>query len=1114
MYFLIILLQGLVLSGFGQSQNPSSGVIPKVMPSTPEVAALAKFIDIPMGYSTGTPVINIPIHSIGIKDVSIPISLNYNTSGIRVDEAATWVGLGWNLNLGGNISRIVKSAPDELSYMNTTKTTEYLMNEMYQHKIAINTNNSNNHMSSCTCTQTEEDLANNILDAQPDVFMFNLLGYSGKFTWNQLTHQFDQTPFSNVKIEYSTDNDWIKSFKLILPNGVKAYYGISKDGLRVSNEYNNPNNITTYFDGNSSQSLNVGYSYITGWSLLSIENSIGETIEFEYESVLAKNFGRMSEMSVMGTASSYNNAYGQGCAPITGFNLRASFFNQNIIKPIILSISTKETKVVFSRSNSIREDVFINERSLEKISIYTFNDKFIKRFKFTYDYLLSNDSTSLWGLEAYSNTARKRLRLLRLQEVDSNDSGIIPAYKFSYTLVALPNRLSASQDYWGYFNGKIQYNNFLTPKTDVTCIQGYSGLPYKGLYHNENTGADRTIDTSLCYAGILKKIEYPTGGFTEYFYESNQAPLLADAIVNCVERSGLLKRDVYFGMQNNTPTYYYSQNFTIASGKYGVVKMTSDLQGCLQNMNSSCRISITLEGISDPTYQNTFSMSGIQYLNLISGEYKISATIDPNPNNEEIPFFNVHLTWKEQVDPYNFPIGGLRVKKIISSDNIGNTIKRSFSYNLFINDSVSSGFLTGIPTHVINTFFEPLTGETGNGGFLTKVVSNSHVPLSEEGRTIIYSNVKEYYDDQKESFKNEYKFSVDFDGYSEGFQELTTKKTWRDGLLINKKSYIKTDNNYLIVNEENNEFGEFDTSQYRYAFVYSRENIGVNCNQMQLLNNNCFFRSEWYLPISTTTKNYSYDANGNQKILSSTLTNTYNSKHFIAKTTTTNSEGKLIENNIWYPDDYNNIGYNLDQLKTKNIIQNPIKQETWVNNKIKSGNIILYNANGQPESVYNYENNLLINPPTHDPNTILNNNYNLKHNINYFADGNVKELLKTNDIPECYFWGYNNQYPVAKVIGKPYDVVLSLSGIDINILNNPNTTDIAMRTELAKLRNVSDCLVTSYTYKPLVGITSETDPQGKTIYYEYDSFNRLKLIRDKDNNILKTFDYKYQQQQN
>jgi YD repeat-containing protein len=55
-------------------------------------------------------------------------------------------------------------------------------------------------------------------------------------------------------------------------------------------------------------------------------------------------------------------------------------------------------------------------------------------------------------------------------------------------------------------------------------------------------------------------------------------------------------------------------------------------------------------------------------------------------------------------------------------------------------------------------------------------------------------------------------------------------------------------------------------------------------------------------------------------------------------------------------------------------------------------------------------------------------------------------------------------------------------------------------------------LVTTYTYSPLFGITSETDPSGKITYYEYDGLGRLKLIRDQNNNILKKFDYKYRAQ--
>jgi YD repeat-containing protein len=55
----------------------------------------------------------------------------------------------------------------------------------------------------------------------------------------------------------------------------------------------------------------------------------------------------------------------------------------------------------------------------------------------------------------------------------------------------------------------------------------------------------------------------------------------------------------------------------------------------------------------------------------------------------------------------------------------------------------------------------------------------------------------------------------------------------------------------------------------------------------------------------------------------------------------------------------------------------------------------------------------------------------------------------------------------------------------------------------------SDARMTTYTYKPLVGMTSKTLPDGTTEYYEYDGFNRLKHIKDKDGRIVKSHDYHY-----
>jgi hypothetical protein len=54
-----------------------------------------------------------------------------------------------------------------------------------------------------------------------------------------------------------------------------------------------------------------------------------------------------------------------------------------------------------------------------------------------------------------------------------------------------------------------------------------------------------------------------------------------------------------------------------------------------------------------------------------------------------------------------------------------------------------------------------------------------------------------------------------------------------------------------------------------------------------------------------------------------------------------------------------------------------------------------------------------------------------------------------------------------------------------------------------------DASMTTYTYKPHIGISSECDANNRITYYEYDLFNRLYLIRDQDFNILKRTHYNY-----
>src|SRR5262245_52897899 len=102
-------------SGAIRAQN-----IPKIVPPAPDVANLQRYGDLPISTYTGTPSISIPLYEVKSWDISVPISISYNASGIRVADEAGRVGLGWVLNAGGAISRNIIGKDDWDNYHSQT----------------------------------------------------------------------------------------------------------------------------------------------------------------------------------------------------------------------------------------------------------------------------------------------------------------------------------------------------------------------------------------------------------------------------------------------------------------------------------------------------------------------------------------------------------------------------------------------------------------------------------------------------------------------------------------------------------------------------------------------------------------------------------------------------------------------------------------------------------------------------------------------------------------------------------------------------------------------------------------------------------------------------------
>jgi hypothetical protein len=105
--------KSLILILFAVINNFEISAQEELLPPSPEAALLGSYSEIPVNYYTGTPNIHIPIWEVTNHSFSLPISLSYRTSGNRVNDIASRIGLGWTLKAGGVITRCVRGLPDD-----------------------------------------------------------------------------------------------------------------------------------------------------------------------------------------------------------------------------------------------------------------------------------------------------------------------------------------------------------------------------------------------------------------------------------------------------------------------------------------------------------------------------------------------------------------------------------------------------------------------------------------------------------------------------------------------------------------------------------------------------------------------------------------------------------------------------------------------------------------------------------------------------------------------------------------------------------------------------------------------------------------------------------------
>lgn len=225
-----------------------------------------------------------------------------------------------------------------------------------------------------------------------------------------------------------------------------------------------------------------------------------------------------------------------------------------------------------------------------------------------------------------------------------------------------------------------------------------------------------------------------------------------------------------------------------------------------------------------------------------------------------------------------------------------------------------------------------------------------------------------------------------------------------------------------------------------------------------------------------------------------------NNQYEISATYTQRSDGSTLKQRFKYPKDMNVAPYT--SMANLNMLSQVIVTTDSLDNKFLQEN----------QTAYSYWNNSFYAPSattvrigTGSPETrITYNKYDSKGNVSYITKDNADNIV--------YLWGYNYQYPIAEIKGVAYsDVTAKISESSLNTIaakNEPTTTD--MNTINGLRSSLPKALITTYTYAPLVGILTMTDPRNVVTNYEYDTFGRLKKVTQAGR-VIESYYYNYKQ---
>ncbi|MBV4360613.1 DUF5977 domain-containing protein [Pinibacter aurantiacus] len=1096
-------------------------------------------------YTTGTFSYNLPLFDITQENIHLPVSLSYSAKGIKAGQSPGLAGYGWALSSGAcTISRTMRgSMPDENGI---------LLDPITPGKHAAG---------AITETEYIRNVNSNISDAESDIFTLNLGGNTVKFVLESndecrgcSDHPLKVNPLEQTDIKIECSDPELHSFTVTDNLGnIYELYAAS------------PSNATVNGAGPKG-SFNV--DCISSWVTTKIKTANNREISFTYDKEFADisynetahytGYNQPLQLPPVAVGDGELNArisektrelqmYSddidalqqqmQGC--LTAMETMGS--NMSWQKPGLLDdymnvstmkFYTRQMDYFYSlekqQTSSYYDAVFQLQDLLKEMyngtrlkyhdvengaSLSYFANKPLKEIVFPggkmafkykpiplWQYMADSvyvcnkiDYTTATGdivrsvifdLDYYGQL--KQLHILNAAGVEEM------TYQFDYYEMA-PYMVGYGQDYWGYYNGKP--NGTLLPADPYYTVNRKDNSPGTlhifddaatyNLYRYDYDGgrvafgdpvnhqySDRTPDGQSAMVGSLKSISSNKGEKITLEYEGNEIynsdldqniPIGGIRIKSIEVNDGVAAKSLKTSYRYNFPTVSAS-SFLRSTGRLTEWNKKSFALPYYHPLGTDMHI------FSQPVYEGTLyddnSNNGVLY------HY-----VEEVHPDKSYTGFNYLAVGGEAVREYEHnPVYDHALLATVDYNASGKIVKvtrNQYSYGQdqgggLGNRSSTYYFLQGMhqyftPDGSRNTehFIEQLkkapvylSSSTLTGAFPDQYVSHINI---ENNNNI--GNQWLGFNPYKNVYLPNYQPRCDLD-ITPGKYSLITNQTF---LLKEKEEFYIGDYDPTIVKPDADDGG----MPGGYPYLYE-----------QVLQDSAISKSQ-----SRTTFYYENPAHT-----------------YITKTASISSDGSIQTTRFKYPQDMTDA---ISQaMVTKHILAPVLVQKTY---ETKNGAETLL---GTVQNSYRQKGELVL--PDQVKASANSEALQTKIQYNrYDTYGHVLEQQTSDGNKEVFLWGYNSLYPVAKIVNTTYDVAKGYISQSVLDGATGKGDDDVIRAQLNNLRNIPGAIVKTYTYSPLTGVTSETDINGNTTYYEYDSFERLVCIKDKDKNIIKKISYSY-----